>query len=175
MGNQFNFLQDEDFSFIKRQKVFFIASSSKREVNLSPKGYNCLRVINSKTLIFLDYPGSGNRTALDIIANGNITFLFTAFEGKPKILRLFCKGILIEKNDKQFPKYLSLFDEKESLVRRLIKFNILAVEYSCGMSVPIFEYKKDRIEQKRWLEQMVRQDKLREYIKSHKNRVDLDL
>ena len=102
-------LRVDDIDFIKRQKLFFIASVSVAEVNLSPKGYDCLRVIDDKTLLFMDYPGSGNRIARDIRHGGEVTVLFTAFEGLPKILRLFCKGELIEKNDREFEQLFSLF------------------------------------------------------------------
>jgi hypothetical protein len=43
MGKQYKTLKPEDADFIKEQKVFFVASSSGKEVNLSPKGYQCLK------------------------------------------------------------------------------------------------------------------------------------
>jgi CO dehydrogenase/acetyl-CoA synthase beta subunit len=59
MGKQYQVLTDENINFIKKQKVFYIASSSGKEVNLSPKGYDSIRVINNSKLIFLNLVGSG--------------------------------------------------------------------------------------------------------------------
>ena len=166
-------LRVDDIDFIKRQKLFFIASVSVAEVNLSPKGYDCLRVIDDKTLLFMAYPGSGNRTARDVRQGGEITIVFTAFEGKPKILRLFCKGELIKKDDSEFEQLFSLFDEKADFVRRLIRLNIYAVEVSCGFGVPKFDFICNRTEQKAWLRQMAKDGKLQRYIEDHKHPVDL--
>ncbi|MBF0472680.1 MAG: pyridoxamine 5'-phosphate oxidase family protein [Nitrospirae bacterium] len=145
MGKQYDFLTDEDIEFIKFQKVFFIASASGKEVNLSPKGYDSLRVLDNKSILFLDYPGSGDRTARDIRQGGDVTLMFTAFTGKPSILRLFCKGQIIEKTNQKIVellKYFTIFDVQ--LIRRLLIFEIYTVERSCGKSVPIMNFISER-------------------------------
>ncbi len=173
MGKQYEVLEKDDINFIKKQKLFYIASASKSDVNLSPKGYDCIRVMDEKTLLFLDYPGSGNRTATDVDNNGKVTIVFNAFEGKAKILRIFCRGKLIEKQEKKFDEFIKLFDEKISSIRRLILFDIYAVESSCGQSVPIMEYKKDRDELKVWVNKMVEKGEMQRYINEHHKPVDM--
>lgn len=151
MGKRYKKLKDSDIEFIKTQKLFYIASCSGLEVNLSPKGYDSIRVLNESSLLFVNLPGSGNRTYRDAIDDGEFTVVFNAFEGKPMILRLFCKAELIKKEDKSYKEYLSMFHIKESIIRDIFKLNIYAVESSCGMSVPYYEYKGDRDDLKDWL------------------------
>lgn len=167
MGKQYRYLTDSDITFIKEQKLFYIASCSGLEVNLSPKGYDCIRVLDNETLLYMDFPGSGNRTARDIEADGQVTVVFNAFEGKPKILRLFCKGELIENDDVLFHDFMSLFDEKSDAIRRLIRLNIWAVESSCGMSVPEMTYVSDREQLRDWAVKQHANGTLDAYIKEH--------
>ena len=144
MGKQYKNLTLEDINFIKEQKLFYLASCSTKEVNLSPKGYDSIRVIDNQTLAFANLPGSGNRTHRDSVENGEFTLVFNAFDGNPKILRLFCKSTIIDKNHQKYKNYLSLFSIKENVIRDIFEFNIYAVESSCGMSVPIMEFKEER-------------------------------
>ncbi|WP_455756729.1 hypothetical protein [Sulfurimonas sp.] len=163
MGKQYKSLTDADIEFIKKQKLFYLASSSGNEVNLSPKGYDCIRVLDKNNLVFLNYPGSGNRTYTDAKSDGEFTLVFNAFEGKPRILRLFCKANIVEGKSEKFYNYLEVFKEKESVVRDFFEFNIYAVESSCGMSVPIMEYKDEREELRDWAIKMDENGKLEKY------------
>lgn len=167
MGKQYKVLKDKDIEFIKEQKVFYIASSSGQEINLSPKGYDTIRVLNESSMVFLSYPGSGNRTYNDTMNDGEFTLLFNAYEGKAMILRLFCKAKVVGNNGEDFKKYLDIFGEKRSLVRNIFIFNIYAVESSCGESVPYMEYKGDRNSLRDWVIKMDDSEKLETYIESH--------
>jgi hypothetical protein len=167
MGKQYKSLTTQDIEFIKKQKLFYIASCSGKEVNLSPKGYDSIRVLNENHLVFLNYPGSGNRTYTDAANNGEFTVVFNAFEGDAKILRLFCKAHIIKPRSEAFYNYLELFKEKESLVRDFFELYIYAVESSCGESVPIMEYKRERNELKNWAVKLDNKGKLEEYKEKH--------
>ncbi len=173
MGKQYRKLTDKDITFIKEQKLFYLASASDKEVNLSPKGYDSIRVIDNVTMLFMNYPGSGNRTYRDAVNNGEFTLVFNAFEGKPKILRLFCKAEIVEKQSDEFQNYLDMFDVQESLVRDFFLFNIYAVESSCGEAVPFMEYKEERTALKEWAIKMDKSSKLEEYKEAHHIPVNL--
>jgi hypothetical protein len=112
LGKQYKQLTDNDIAFIREQKLFYIASSSGGEVNLSPKGYDTIRVLDESTLLFLSYPGSGNRTYRDAVNDGEFTLVFNSFGGKPNILRLFCKAEIVESDDVSFARYLSMYSRK---------------------------------------------------------------
>jgi hypothetical protein len=148
MGTRYEKLSDKDKEFIGAQKMFFIASCSGKEVNLSPRGYDCFRVTGENEAVFLDYPGSGNRTATDITADGEVTVVFCSFDEKPLILRLFCKGELIDRDDEACR---ALFDPTHLTgMRRFVKLRIYCVEHSCGMAVPFYEFKGDRNTIREW-------------------------
>jgi hypothetical protein len=173
MGKQYKALKEKDIKFIKEQKLFYLASSSGDEVNLSPKGYDSIRVMDESTIVFMSYVGSGNRTYTDAINGGEFTLLFNAFEGKAKILRIFAYAEAIESDDELFEEYCELFSEKASLVRNFFVFSIYAVESSCGESVPYMEYKGERAELKEWMVKMDNKGKLEEYKENHFNPPDL--
>lgn len=65
----------------------------KNHINISPKGYSTtFTSIDSNTAWYLDLTGSGNETISHLNENGRITIMFLAFEGPPKIVRLFGTG-----------------------------------------------------------------------------------
>jgi hypothetical protein len=167
LGKQYRSLSENDIRFIRQQKLFYIASCSDHEVNLSPKGYDSLYLLDPATLYMLDYLGSGNRTARDIDEHGEITILFNAFEGKPKILRCFCKGEVIEKTDEEFTQVCGYFNESEEAIRQFFKFNIYAVESSCGMGVPLMEFKEERPGVRDYALKMAQTGKFDQYVKEH--------
>jgi len=174
MGKQYKVLTPENIEFINQQHLFYIASASGQEVNLSPRGFDSAKVIDEKTMIFLDYPGSGNRTARDIDAGGEVTVVFNAYGGPAQIIRLFCKGELIEKSSEAFKQYFSLFDVDEVLIRRIVKLNIYAVESSCGMGVPKMQYQKQRTGLQKWIVSMDESHELKTYMDEHEVPPKLD-
>ncbi len=166
MGKRYKSLSESDKEFIKNQHIFFIASASNNgEVNLSPRGYDVFRIIGDNEVIFLDYAGSGNRTARDIEANGEVTIMFTSFSEKPLILKLFCKGELIDKDDVNSRKFFENMNFDG--IRRFIKLNIYCVENSCGMSVPYFEYKSEREDLREWCIKKDKNKTLEEYMQNN--------
>jgi hypothetical protein len=169
MGSQYSKLKEKDKEFIKKQKLFYLASSSGEEVNLSPKGYDSIRILDSNTLLYLDYPGSGNRTGRDIENGGNITIVFNSFvREEAKILRIFSKGEIIEKDSEKFMEYISLFGINREFIRQMFLFNISAVESSCGEAVPIMEFKEERSGLRNWAKRMSKNGQLEGYIEKHK-------
>jgi hypothetical protein len=174
MGKQYAKLEEKDIEFIQAQKIFYLASSSGKEVNLSPKGYDSLRVLDDQTLLYMDYPGSGNRTYRDAAAGGEFTLMFTAFEGAPNITKLFCKAEPIAKDDERFEGYVSHFDVDVSNIRQLFIFDVYAVETSCGMGVPKMQYVKERDALKKWAKNMAQEGRLDGYMKEHEEPPVLD-
>ena len=171
MGSQSKTLTQDDLEFIAEQKMFFIASSSAKEVNLSPRGYDCLKITGDNEAVFLDYAGSANRTARDSEAHGEITVMFCSFTDTPMILRLFCKGEIIDKNDPQLREKFNLSDL--SGMRQFIKLSIYCVEHSCGMGVPLYTFQSQRQELKAWCQDEDRAGRLDEYMQRRHTPADL--
>jgi len=170
MGKQYFPLTPKDHEFIAHQKMFFIASASDAEVNLSPKGYDTLRVLDDETLLFCSYPGSANRTERDIEADGAVTVMWCAFEGAPKILRAFCRGETIDRRDAEFDFLLESFfpEMKASLIRQIFRLKIRTVESSCGMSVPLYTHQGPRDALHDWVDESAKSGRLEAYMaKNH--------
>ena len=74
---------------------------------MSPKGLDALRIIDTRTVMYLDLTGSGNETAAHIAENGRVTLMFCAFEGSPKILRLYCRGRVVTRSSPEWPEALA--------------------------------------------------------------------
>lgn len=149
-------IPESEREFISKQHVFFIGSSPLSpagHVNISPKSASEFRLIDSSTVCYLDYSGSGSETSAHIIENGRITVMFVAFDGPPKILRLYGKGSLVLRDDiKQLPILAAHFEGYLSPgdahcnpgFRSVIVINVDRVATSCGYSIPTFTYTSER-------------------------------
>jgi hypothetical protein len=176
MGKITSTLTQSEIDFIGNQKLFFISSCSNEEVNLSPKGYDSIKVLDNNKLVMIDYPGSGNRTARDIENGGKITLLFTSFDAIPRNLNIFAKGKMINKNHTQWNEMISHFElESKQAIRQIFIFNVLKIENSCGMSVPCYEFKSHRNDLKQWAIDGNEDGTIGTYIKKHKTPIKLDI
>ena len=97
MGVFYETIPESLISWIRQQKVFWVATaplSSAGHVNVSPKGGQYFGVRDEKTFWYHDLTGSGNETISHLLepSNGRITIMFNAFEGAPKIVRLWGHG-----------------------------------------------------------------------------------
>lgn len=130
--------------FIRRQPIFFTASATgKGRINLSPKGMDTFRVLDDKTVGYLDFIGSGNETAAHLKHDGRLTIMFCSFEEKPLILRLYGKGEAVQFDS---PRGLMLKAAFGSLpgARQIIVLNIESLQTSCGFAVPRMELVEPR-------------------------------
>lgn len=159
-------------SFIQEQKLFFVATAaSEGTVNLSPKGMDTFRIVGEKTVYWLNLTGSGNETAAHLIEDKRMTLMFCAFKGNPLILRLYGRAKAIHPSDLQWEKYINRFPNIPG-ARQIIKVSVDLIQTSCGMGVPIFQFKRDRDELYNWAK-----EKGDEGIKKYweeKNRYSLD-
>lgn len=136
--------------FIAKQKVFFVATAAcEGTINLSPKGLDSLKVLNSKKLIWLNLTGSGNETAAHLLKNPRMTIMINAFEGAPLILRLYGTAFAHYENDEKFEEFNKYFKENVG-ARQIIEMNIDLVQTSCGFGVPIMEFKEERTQLDNW-------------------------
>ncbi|KAJ1761579.1 hypothetical protein IW139_001571 [Coemansia sp. RSA 353] len=155
MGSFRDALTESDQEWIRKQKVYFVATSpqgSDGHVNTSPKGYDSLRILNSKRIVLLDGRGSGCETISHLRENGRITIMMCAFEGGPRIMRLFGRGVVYEPGQ---PEFDELFEEhfasewrdpdRFKFVRSIIDVQLELVGQSCGFAVPFMDYKDERI------------------------------
>jgi len=146
MGKTYEVLDDKLTNFILAQKIFFVATAPLNRgghVNVSPKGYDCFKIINPTTVAYLDLGGSGIETLAHLKENGRITIMFCAFEGKANIVRLYGKGSVVNFDEPGFAAALALFPNFNR-ARSIITVNITRIADSCGFGVPFYDFKGER-------------------------------
>jgi hypothetical protein len=139
-------------AFIEAQRVFFVASAplaADGHVNLSPKGLDSLRVLGDDRVAYLDLTGSGNETSAHLAENGRITIMVCAFEGPPRILRLFGTGRVMLPGDDGWDGLAAEFPEHVG-TRQIIDVAVERVQTSCGFGVPRMEFVGERDQLPRW-------------------------
>jgi hypothetical protein len=138
--------------FIEKQPLFFVASAplaGAGHVNLSPKGQDCLRVLGPQQVGYLDLTGSGNETAAHLAENGRITFMFCAFAGAPRILRLYGTGRAVRPGDDAWAALSAHFPTLPG-ARQIILADIQRVQTSCGFGVPLMDFVGERDNMRVW-------------------------
>lgn len=154
MGKAVDQLDARSIGFIRRQKLFFVATaplSADGCVNMSPKGYDSLAIIDQNTVAYLDLGGSGIETHAHIRENGRITLMFCAFEGPANILRLYGRGETVSFDEPGFGEKMKLFPAFER-ARGVVTVHIAKVADSCGWGVPFFDYQGERDQLRRWVD-----------------------
>lgn len=174
MSQEFPEIDARNAAFIASQKLFFVSTaplSGEGRVNLSPKGLTSFAVLGPTTVAYLDLVGSGAETIAHVRENGRITFMFCAFEGPPRILRLYGRGEIVEPGDPQWAELYARFPDYDA-PRSIVKAELLRIADSCGYGVPEYRFEKQRSQLVQWAEKRG-QDGIAAYKREH-NRESLD-
>lgn len=144
MAKQMTAISDHLREFIAKQPVYFVGTAAPDgRVNVSPKGMDSLRVLESTKVIWLNVTGSGNETAAHILQSPRMTIMFCSFEGPPLILRLYGKARMIQPHDDEWPTYADLLPQLAGS-RQIFELSIDLVQTSCGMAVPLLDFQAER-------------------------------
>jgi hypothetical protein len=146
MSTVYQELDEKLIDFIRRQKMFFVASaplSADGHVNVSPKGYDCFRIINPRQVAYLDLGGSGIETVAHARENGRITIMFCALEGPALILRLYGRATIMQFDHPSFSQELAKFPGF-TRARNVVFIDIERIADSCGWGVPFMDFKGER-------------------------------
>jgi len=172
MGQRYSEISDKLKQFIEKQKIFFVGTATAdSRVNISPKGMDSLRVLSKNRVVWLNVTGSGNETAAHIQENSRMTVMFTAFEGKPMILRLYGKAKVIHKYDPEWGDLLSLFENTPGS-RQIFDLEVDLVQTSCGMAVPLLDFVDERDQLTNWADKVGEKGVAAYWLKN--NQVSLD-
>ncbi len=152
MGKTYSEISKKHQEFIQAQQMFFVATAPKDgHLNLSPKGMDSFRILNSNRVLWLNYTGSSNETAAHLLEDQRMTMMFCAFEGDPKILRLYGHARAIHPRNNDWKKRLSHFPDTAG-TRQLIEMEVELVHTSCGFGVPLYRYTGQRDTLSNWIE-----------------------
>jgi predicted pyridoxine 5'-phosphate oxidase superfamily flavin-nucleotide-binding protein len=170
--------------WIARQPMFFVGTAplaGDGHVNVSPKGpIGTFRVIDDRTVAYLDVMGSGAETIAHLRENGRIVVMFCAFDGPPRIFRLHGRGEVVQFGDERFEELVSDLDFEQPAVaesrRAVIVVHVDRIADSCGYGVPLMDYVGERPHQDKSSLKRLRTggiDAFREYQRE-KNSVSID-
>jgi hypothetical protein len=126
--------------------MFFVASAPSSEtghINLSPKGLDTFRIIDSQTVAYLDLVGSGAETIAHLRQNGRIVVMFCGFDQPRRILRIWGKGTALFPSMAEHSQLARHFPQIPGS-RSIIKVAISKVGTSCGGGVPLMEVVSQR-------------------------------
>ena len=172
MGKQYLSINAKLTDFIIRQQIFFVATAAAEgRINLSPKGMDSLRIVSPNRVVWLNLTGSGNETAAHLLESDRMTLMFCAFEGDPKILRLYGHARCHYPNSPEWEAHIGRFPSLPG-ARQIIVMDLDLVATSCGFGVPLFDYRGEREELREWARK-----KGDEGIKAYwqeRNRISLD-
>jgi len=144
MGQKYFELSKKLIDFIEKQPMYFVGTADiDGRVNISPKGLDSLRVVNNKQVVWLNLTGSGNETSVHVQRLPRMTLMFTAFDGSPMILRLYGTAKIVHKNHQKWANLYKMFNDYIG-ARQIFIMDIELVQTSCGMAVPLFDYKGQR-------------------------------
>ena len=153
MAKVFEGIDDRLREWIGRQALFFVGTAPLATdgcVNVSPKGpIETLRVLDERTVAYLDMIGSGAETVAHLRENGRIVVMLCAFEGPPRIVRLHGRGEVVPAGD---PRFAELFErygfehphQVTEAERAIIAVEVDRVADSCGYGVPLMSFEGER-------------------------------
>jgi Pyridoxamine 5'-phosphate oxidase len=131
-------------AMIAAQPVFFVATAAAEgRINLSPKGYDCFRVLGPNRVAWLDLGGSGNETNAHLIADGRVTLMFCNFQQPAQILRIYGRGQPVlpwERGWDELATHFSLLPG----TRQIFDIVVESVQTSCGYGVPQMTLERER-------------------------------
>jgi hypothetical protein len=146
-------IKTADKEWILAQQIFFHATaplSANGHVNLSPKCAREFRVIDDRTVAWLDLTGSGSETCAHVLENGRLTILFVALSGSPRILRLHGYARIVPVRDfchkmngdvlAAFNEYLHTDTAASLGARCIVVLDVRRVSQSCGYSIPKYDF-----------------------------------
>ena len=172
MAEFFTALNEKHIKFIKKQKVYFVATAANEgSVNLSPKGMDTFSVIDNNTVAYLDLTGSGNETAAHLHENPRMTIMMCSFDKQPLIFRMYGQGNVINQRHNEWHTWNKHFTDYPG-IRQIITLKINKVQTSCGYGVPTAENFTERNTLSKWAEKKG-DEGIREYWEE-KNTTSID-
>ena len=146
MAERFTTISDDVARWWEEQPLFFVAtapSGGDGHVNLSPKGLDTLRIVDPQRVAYLDLTGSGVETIAHLRDNGRVTLMACAFNGAPRISRIYGAGTVHPIGSPGFSELTSRFPEIPG-ARAVIDIAVDRVTTSCGYAVPLMDLVGDR-------------------------------
>ncbi|MDX6591924.1 MAG: hypothetical protein QOJ13_1120 [Gaiellales bacterium] len=160
VGKVFEDIDAKLTDWMAGQRLFFVGSAPAEggHVNVSPKGpIESLRVIDDRTVAYVDLVGSGIETVAHAGQNGRICIMLCAFDGPPRILRIHGEATVHRPGGDRYQELMAGFDlvavpAAEWVARSIVEVSVQRVADSCGYDVPLMSYDGVRPQRMAWIE-----------------------
>jgi pyridoxamine 5'-phosphate oxidase-like protein len=152
VGRLYDEIDERNAAFIRHQRVFFVATAplaGNGHVNLSPKGLESFAILGPREVAYLDLVGSCIETVAHVRENGRIAFLFCAFDGPPRILRLHGRAEVVVPGDRAWPELAARLPSHPS-ARAIVRARLSRIADSCGYGVPRLRFEAEREQLPEW-------------------------
>jgi hypothetical protein len=163
VGRLYDEIDEKLAAWLVAQPLFFVGTAPRDggHVNVSPKGVpETFEVRGPRQVAYVDLIGSGIETVAHLRENGRITLMFCAFEGPPRIVRLYGLGRVEGPNGLEGS-------------RATVVVDVERIADSCGYGVPLMQYEGERPQRLAWLESKQRHGLLAAYV-AENNAVSID-
>jgi hypothetical protein len=154
MGKIYSSIDEKLKNWLAAQRMFFVATAPLApdgHINCSPKDGDSFRILDERTVAYLDLTGSGVETIAHLKENQRIVLMFCAVDGPPKIVRLHGSGEPIEPGHVDFEAFRRIFSGAPG-IRAFIRVRLTRISDSCGFGVPLYEFRGHRSQLKEWCE-----------------------
>lgn len=150
MGTRYDEITPPLQKFIERQHIVFTGTAARTgRVNVSPKGMDSLRILAPDRILWRNFTGSGNETAVHLEDSPRMTLMWCAFDGPPMIVRAYGTARAIHRTDPDWNWAEGQFTPDRAL-RQFFDMKVELVLKSCGYAVPRMDYTKDRDNLTKW-------------------------
>jgi Pyridoxamine 5'-phosphate oxidase len=174
VGRTYEGIDDRLKGWIAAQPMYFIGTApldADGHVNVSPKApIDTLKVLDSRTVAYLDFVGSGAETIAHVRENGRIVIMLCAFQGPPRIVRLHGRAEVLTAATPEFDSLAAQAGfpapEVPEASRSIVRVALERVADSCGYGVPLMTVEGARPHFDAWAAKKVRvggPEALREY------------
>ena len=154
MGKVYDEVSPELAAWLGQQRMFFVATAPLDAgglVNCSPKGLDSFRILGPRDVAYLDLTGSGVETIAHLRENGRIVFMFCAFDGPPKIVRLHGTAHIAPAGTAEYENLRAHFGDHPG-ARAMVRASLTRISDSCGYAVPRYDFRAERDTLTRWAE-----------------------
>lgn len=156
MASYYDTITPAQAALIAEAPLFFVATADPAfapgphgigPINLSPKGGVPLHIISPTRVAYLDYRGSGDETARQIVAGSPISLMVCSFAAADAaIVCLYGRARVVPLEDSPLAEEL-LANQAAELrlpLRRVVDIAVERISTSCGYGVPVLEPIRER-------------------------------